>query len=48
MEVPAGLHCHKASCHDFNMARAAVETGCVDRVLPLGQIAGVMVELVGK
>jgi two-component system chemotaxis response regulator CheB len=38
----------EATSHDFSMPRAAIETGCVDRVLPLREIAATLVRLVGE
>ena len=38
----------EASCEDPSMPRAAIATGCVDHILPLEDIAAVLVGLVKK
>lgn len=38
----------EATSQSFGMPRSAIETGCVDRVLPLGQIGPALLELVSE
>ncbi len=38
----------ESTCVVFGMPKAAISTGCVDRIVPLGEIPETIVEMVGK